>query len=69
MVGAKDFLIGCLAIILCALLIPVLYLACKLSLLFAVILGVVVVAIVIVAVFGKIVLAILSLIFSKKQRT
>jgi hypothetical protein len=63
MIGAKDFLIGCSAIILCILLIPVLYFACKLSLLLAILLGVVAVIIIGVAVFGKII----RLIFSKKQ--
>lgn len=65
MVGPKDFAIGCLSIILCVLLIPVLYLVCKLSLLFVVLLGIVAVIVIGVAVFGKII----RLIFSRKQRT
>jgi len=62
---AKDFAIGCLSIILCVLLIPVLYLVCKLSLLLAFILGLIAVIVIGVAVFGKII----RLIFSRKQRT
>lgn len=65
MLGAKDFAIGCLAIILCVLLIPVLYLACKLSLPLAIIIGVVAVVVIGAAVLGKII----RLIFLKKQRT
>mgnify|MGYP001572116964 CR=1 FL=1 len=65
MVGAKDFLIGCLAIILCALLIPILYFACKLSFLFAVIIGVVALIVIGAVVLGKLI----RLIFSRKQKT
>lgn len=65
MLGAKDFFIGCLAIILCVLLIPILYLACKLSFPFAIIIGVIAVIVLGAAVLGKLI----RLIFLKKQRT
>ncbi|MDP3112506.1 MAG: hypothetical protein Q8M71_10435 [Thermodesulfovibrionales bacterium] len=63
MLGAKDFLVGCLAIILCALLIPLLYLVCKLSLSLAIAIGVIALVAIGIALFGKII----RLIFSKEQ--
>lgn len=65
MLGAKDFLVGCLAIILCVLLIPILYLACKLSFPLAIIIGVIAVIVIGAAVLGKLI----RLVFLKKQKT
>mgnify|MGYP001558392148 CR=1 FL=1 len=61
MVGAKDFLVGCMAIILCVLLIPVVYFVCKLSLSLAIVIGVIALAAIGIALFGKII----RLFFSK----
>lgn len=63
MVGVKDFLIGCMAIILCVLLIPIFYLVCKLSLSLAIAIGVIALVAIGIALFGKII----RLIFSKEQ--
>ena len=65
MLGAKDFAIGCMAIILCILLIPVVYLVCKFSLFLAIVIGVIALVAIGIALFGKII----RLIFSRKQKT
>ena len=65
MLGAKDFAIGCMAIILCILLIPVVYLVCKFSLFLAIVIGVIALVAIRDCSFGKII----RLIFSRKQKT
>lgn len=65
MVGVKDFLVGCLTIILCILLLPVVYLVCKLGLSLAIIIGAIALVAIGIALFGKII----RLIFSKEKRT
>jgi len=63
MIGPKDFAIGCLTIILCAILIPLLYIVFKLSLLIAIPLAIIVAVIFGIAILGRII----RLIFSEKK--
>jgi hypothetical protein len=62
MLEAKDFATGCLTIIVCAFLIPVMYVVFKLTLLIAIPLGIMIGLILGITVLGRIV----RLFFSKK---
>jgi hypothetical protein len=62
MLEAKDFATGCLTIIVCAVLIPVMYVVFKLTLLIAIPLGIMIGLILGITVLGRIV----RLFFSKK---
>lgn len=63
MIEPKDFAVGCLTIILCAILIPLLYIVFKLSLLIAIPLAIIVAMIFGIAILGRII----RLIFSEKK--
>ncbi len=60
MIGAKDFAIGCLTILLFIILVPLLYVGLKLSLMIAVPLAIIVAAILGTAILGRIVRSIFS---------
>jgi hypothetical protein len=63
MIEPKDFAVGCLTIILCAILIPLLYIIFKLSLLIAIPL-----AMIVAMIFGIVILGrIIRLTFSEKK--
>ena len=60
MTASKDFAVGCLAIIMCLIFIPLLYIGFKLSLLFAIPLAIILAIILGIAVLGKIIRHIFS---------
>jgi hypothetical protein len=62
MLEAKDFATGCLTVIVCAVLIPVMYVVFKLTLFIAIPLGIIIGMILGVTILGRIV----RLFFSKK---
>jgi hypothetical protein len=62
MLDAKDFATGCLTIIVCAVLIPVMFLVFKLALIIAIPLGIMIGLVLGITVLGRMV----RLLFSKK---
>lgn len=67
MIGSKDFAVGCLLIIFCIILIPILWLAFKISLFVAIPLAILGGAIIAIAVIGRIIRFIYA-VFIKERK-
>lgn len=67
MIGSKDFAVGCLLIIFCIILIPILWLAFKISLFVAIPLAILGGAIIAIAVIGRII-RFLYAVFNKRRK-